>query len=131
MPVIKRYPNRKLYNTDTGEYISLDDVALLFENPGDVMVYDHRSGNNLTTLVLAQVLVEQLKKEADILSARIVSRLFQSIVDKEAILSMISDRTWVSRGDIQKLSLRIQQLEEKVEKYYRSIESGDAKGIDT
>lgn len=95
------------------------------------MVYDHRSGNNLTTLVLAQVLVEQLKKEADILSARIVSRLFQSIVDKEAILSMISDRTWVSRGDIQKLSLRIQQLEEKVEKYYRSIESGDAKGIDT
>jgi polyhydroxyalkanoate synthesis repressor PhaR len=55
MPAIKRYPNRKLYDTEAKRYITLDDIALLVREGRDVEVFDHDSGADVTDITLAQV----------------------------------------------------------------------------
>jgi hypothetical protein len=48
--VIKRYPNRKLYDTEAGRYITLEDVAALICRGHEVQVVDHVTGEDLTVL---------------------------------------------------------------------------------
>jgi len=59
--VIKKYPNRRLYNTSSGRYVNLDDVALLIRQGTDLQVVDARTGEDLTRLVLTQIIVEDVK----------------------------------------------------------------------
>lgn len=62
MPHIKRYPNRKLYDTDAKRYVTLDDIAAMVRSDQDIQVTDHESGDDLTTLTLTQIILEQEKK---------------------------------------------------------------------
>ena len=60
MPVlIKRYANRKLYNTDTSRYITLKGIAELLEEGEEVRVIDNESGEDITNISLSQILVDQ------------------------------------------------------------------------
>ena len=56
--LIKRYANRKLYNTETSRYITLRGIAELIEQGVDVRVIDNESGEDITSVTLSQVLVE-------------------------------------------------------------------------
>jgi polyhydroxyalkanoate synthesis repressor PhaR len=59
MPVlIKRYSNRKLYNTQTSRYITLKGIAELLEGGEDVRVIDNESGEDITSITLSQILVD-------------------------------------------------------------------------
>ena len=59
MPVlIKRYANRKLYNTDTSRYITLKGIAELVEADVDVRVIDNETGEDITSITLSQILVD-------------------------------------------------------------------------
>ena len=78
MPVIKRYPNRKLYNTETKRYITLDGIAVLIRNGDEVQVIDHASGEDLTTLTLTQIIFEQEKKSSGFLPQSVLTNLIQS-----------------------------------------------------
>jgi polyhydroxyalkanoate synthesis repressor PhaR len=60
--VIKKYANRRLYNTDTSTYVTLDDLAEMVRSGCDFVVYDARSGEDLTHSVLTQIIVEQESK---------------------------------------------------------------------
>jgi polyhydroxyalkanoate synthesis repressor PhaR len=60
--VIKKYANRRLYNTDTSTYVTLDDLAEMVRAGGDFVVYDARTGEDLTHAVLTQIIVEQESK---------------------------------------------------------------------
>ncbi len=62
MVTIKRYPNRKLYNTETKKYITLDGISDLIREGEEVQVLDHASGEDLTALTLSQILFEREKK---------------------------------------------------------------------
>lgn len=62
MPLIKRYPNRKLYDTEAKRYITLDQIAELVRTGKDVQVVDHESGDDLTNLTLTQIILDQEKK---------------------------------------------------------------------
>ena len=57
--VIKKYANRRLYNTDTSSYVTLDDLAAMVKVERDFVVYDAKSGEDLTHAVLTQIIVEQ------------------------------------------------------------------------
>lgn len=57
--VIKKYANRRLYNTDTSSYVTLDDLAEMVKVERDFVVYDAKSGEDLTHAVLTQIIVEQ------------------------------------------------------------------------
>ncbi len=78
MPQIKRYPNRKLYNTETKRYITLDGIAVLIRNGEEVQVIDHVSGEDLTSLTLTQIIFEQEKKRSGFLPQSILTGLIQS-----------------------------------------------------
>ena len=57
--VIKKYANRRLYNTDTSTYVTLDDLAAMVKGGRDFVVFDAKSGDDLTHSVLTQIIVEQ------------------------------------------------------------------------
>jgi polyhydroxyalkanoate synthesis repressor PhaR len=57
--VIKKYANRRLYNTDTSTYVTLDDLAAMVKSGRDFVVFDAKTGDDLTHAVLTQIIVEQ------------------------------------------------------------------------
>ena len=59
--IVKRYPNRKLYNTQQKEYITLDQLAALVRQGVGFQVVDYATGDDLTAITLAQVILEQQK----------------------------------------------------------------------
>ena len=56
---IKKYANRRLYNTDTSAYITLEDLASIVKKGDDIVVYDAKSGEDITRSVLTQIIFEQ------------------------------------------------------------------------
>ena len=63
MRLIKRYPNRKLYDTGDKRYVCLDGIASLVRADEDIQVIDTKDGSDITTLVLSQILREQEKRQ--------------------------------------------------------------------
>jgi polyhydroxyalkanoate synthesis repressor PhaR len=59
--VIKRYANRRLYNPAAGSYVSIDDVGALVEDEEDFVVYDVNTGDDITHVVLKQIIVERAR----------------------------------------------------------------------
>jgi polyhydroxyalkanoate synthesis repressor PhaR len=59
---IKKYANRRLYNTGTSTYVTLEDLALMVKAGEDFVVYDAKSGDDITRSVLAQIIFEQENK---------------------------------------------------------------------
>lgn len=57
--VIKKYANRRLYNTDTSSYVTLEDLCDMVKEGAEFIVYDAKSGEDLTRSVLAQIIFEQ------------------------------------------------------------------------
>ena len=61
--VIKKYANRRLYHTGTSTYVTLEDLAGMVRKGEDFVVYDAKSGEEITRSVLAQIIFEQENKE--------------------------------------------------------------------
>ncbi len=60
---IKKYANRRLYNTGTSTYVTLEDLAVMVKAGEDFVVYDAKTGEDITRSVLAQIIFEQENKE--------------------------------------------------------------------
>ena len=78
MPTIKRYPNRKLYDTEAKQYITLKGIADLIRQGHDVRVVDHASGEDLTALTLAQIMFDQEKKVGGFVPHPVLSGLIHA-----------------------------------------------------
>lgn len=78
MPVIKRYSNRKLYNTETKTYITLEGIAALIRDGQEVQVVDNASGEDLTAVTLSQIIFEQEKKQGGFLPKSVLTGLVQA-----------------------------------------------------
>ena len=61
--VIKKYANRRLYNTETSTYVTLEDLAAMVRSDKDFVVYDAKTGDDLTHAVLTQIIVEQESRQ--------------------------------------------------------------------
>lgn len=75
--IIKKYANRRLYNTDTSTYVTLDDLAEMVRSERDFVVYDAKSGEDLTHSVLTQIIVEQESKGQNLLPIRFLRQLIR------------------------------------------------------
>jgi polyhydroxyalkanoate synthesis repressor PhaR len=60
--VIKKYANRRLYNTDTSSYVTLEDLCVMVKDGAEFIVYDAKSGEDLTRTILSQIIFEQEAK---------------------------------------------------------------------
>lgn len=60
--VVKKYANRRLYNTEASSYVTLDDLAKMVRDGRDFVVYDAKTGDDITRSVLTQIIVEEESK---------------------------------------------------------------------
>ncbi len=60
--VIKKYANRRLYNTSTSSYVTLEDLAQMVKQRHDFVVFDAKTGEEITRAVLTQIIVEEEQK---------------------------------------------------------------------
>ena len=75
--IIKKYANRRLYNTDTSTYVTLDDLAQMVRAERDFVVFDAKSGDDLTHAVLTQIIVEQESKGQNLLPIPFLRQLIR------------------------------------------------------
>lgn len=62
--VIKKYGNRRLYDTSGSRYVNLEDIAALVRNGNDVQVLDAKTGDDLTRVTLTQIILEDAKGQS-------------------------------------------------------------------
>ena len=65
--IIKKYANRRLYNTATSSYVTLDNLSQMVRLGGDFIVYDAKNGEDITRSVLTQIIVEEEQKGQNLL----------------------------------------------------------------
>jgi polyhydroxyalkanoate synthesis repressor PhaR len=75
--LIKRYPNRKLYDADGRRYVAIEDIARLITSGEDVVVQDQKSGRDITSVVLAQVILDGVKARAESIPRQVLTRLIR------------------------------------------------------
>lgn len=73
--VVKKYANRRLYNTESSSYITLDNLAELIRKGRDFVVYDAKSGDDITRSVLTQIIVEEEGKGRNLLPTTFLRQL--------------------------------------------------------
>ena len=73
--VVKKYANRRLYNTETSSYVTLDDLAAMIRDGRDFVVYDAKTGEDITRGVLTQIIVEQEGKGQNMLPTAVLRQL--------------------------------------------------------
>ena len=76
--IIKKYPNRRLYDTEESRYITLADVRRLVVNKVDFVVIDKKSGDDITRPILFQVISEQEQQGEAIMSRDFLSQVIRS-----------------------------------------------------
>ena len=75
--LIKKYPNRRLYNTETSEYITVKDVAELIKAGSRVEVKDANTGEDVTALVLTQIIMDKAKNNQGLLPVSLLHLVIQ------------------------------------------------------
>jgi polyhydroxyalkanoate synthesis repressor PhaR len=75
--VIKKYANRRLYNTGTSTYVTLEDLAMMVKAGDDFVVYDAKSGEEITHAVLTQIIFEQENKGQNLLPIAFLRQLIR------------------------------------------------------
>ena len=76
--LIKRYPNRKLYDTRARRYVTLEGVAELLRKGEEVHVVDYATGEDFTAQVLSQVIAGQEKKQSGFVPRPVLAGLIQA-----------------------------------------------------
>jgi polyhydroxyalkanoate synthesis repressor PhaR len=116
---IKRYDNRKLYDTEASEYVSLSDVAALVRSGETVEVVDNATGEDLTAQTLTQIILEEGKNGHNVIPSDLLHQLLrrsEEMVDSgiDQIRSTVDDLMQSSLGRLKRLvqTPRAQELDE-------------------
>src|SRR6516162_7672709 len=84
--VVKKYANRRLYNTATSSYVTLDDLAKMIKKGGDFVAHDAKTGDDITRSVLTQIIVEQEQKGQNLLPTSFLRQLISFYGDSMQVL---------------------------------------------
>lgn len=139
--LIKKYANRKLYDTQTSRYITLDGISHLVRDGHDIQVVDRDTGRDLTPLILSQIVVSEEKQgepaEADTVhdrgqalfdyvrrtlsgsAAMVSSRVERGRSDLEELIDLAVERALTrlsipTRRDVEALNARLDELEARI-----------------
>lgn len=109
--LIKRYGNRKLYDTSESRYITLDEIARLVRSGNDVKVIDNENGDDLTAITFAQIILEEEKRRSSLLSLGLLRELVQHGEDTLAQLKTQVEKGVEAIGTIgEKAGRRVQEM---------------------
>src|SRR5215475_6691233 len=76
--IIKRYANRKLYDTEHSRYVTLDQISEMIRNGDDVKIVDNKTKEDLTSVTLAQIIFEEEKKQRSFLPLTAMRNIIQN-----------------------------------------------------
>jgi polyhydroxyalkanoate synthesis repressor PhaR len=118
--IIKRYANRKLYDTERSSYVTLEDIAVMIKAGEEVQVVDNKSGEDLTSVTLAQIIFEAEKKK----SVMPLSLLRTLIRDGGDTIGEFA------REQVEKVQAGTQVIRERAEAICTNIEDRGAQVVD-
>lgn len=111
--LIKRYANRKLYDTEESHYVSLQDILRLVRAGEDIEVIDSRTGEDLTSVTLAQAMTEEEKSSEDsVLPLDVLKELIKR--GSESLNELMRVSRLAGKG-------AVQMAEESTSKYFRKL----------
>jgi polyhydroxyalkanoate synthesis repressor PhaR len=113
--VIKRYTNRKLYDTEESRYVTLEEISAMVKAGEEVQILDNRTGNDLTEVTLAQILYEEQKKQ----TTRMPLGMLKEIIRTSG--TTISD--FLQRRVAQPVQTFKEEAERRVDELVRKSES--------
>ena len=76
--IIKKYPNRRLYDTKDSKYITLEDIAILVSESKKFVVIDSKTGKELTKSILLQIIINKEQNSDSIFSTEVLIQIIQS-----------------------------------------------------
>lgn len=126
--LIRKYPNRRLYDTSSGRYVNLDDVALLIRSGAEVQVVDARTGEDLTRVVLTQIIVEDAKGQPAALPLDLLRQLVMATGNAlsdvrsaamspfQMVRNLLTSQPSATEKELEQLRLRVAELEARVKK---------------
>ena len=82
--LIKRYASRRLYNTETSDYVTLDDIAAFIREGREVQIVDLKSGDDLTRQYLLQIIAEHESRGESVLPVDVLTDLVRSYTSQAA-----------------------------------------------
>lgn len=107
--VIKKYPNRRLYDTTISSYITLDDVKTLVMDHVSFKIQDAKTGQDITRSILLQIILEQEEEGEPIFSSEVLAQLIRFYGDTlQGIVANYFERSLVLFAKQQ------QELQEKM-----------------
>lgn len=141
--VIKRYQNRKLYDTQDSCYVTLEDIRDMIKEGSDIQVVDNKTKEDLTSVTFAQIIFEEEKKQKGQLPLNIFKQIIESsgealkefvqkswesgrkeieqvksFVDKQIKPTMESMQSFPTvANEIRQLKSKIESLEKKLREY--------------
>ncbi len=134
--IIKRYQNRKLYDTEDSCYVTLEDICDMIKQGEDVQVIDNTTKEDLTSVTLAQIILEEERKTKGVLPLNIFKQIIQSsgeVIKEFVHKSLESGKEFVDKQikptvesvqsiptvaqDIKNLKTKIDGLERKLKDY--------------
>lgn len=80
--LIKRYASRRLYNTETSDYVTLEDIAGFIRSGRDVQIIDLKSGDDLTRQYLLQIIAERESRGENVLPINVLTDLVRSYTNQ-------------------------------------------------
>ncbi len=115
---IKRYSNRKFYDTTSRRYVALEGIARMIREGEDVEVVDHSTGKDITAQVLAQVVMDQRHLPLSVSFLTSIIRGSGSLLSDAldtALLIALHHSEVPTRADLKRLHAALDEVESKIE----------------
>lgn len=136
MKTIKRYENRKLYDTDSKKYVSLSSISEMVRQGEEVEVIDNKTGDDLTSNILTQIILEEGKKGNSHISSSTLHELIRwgnELVDnsvgqvRDGVDRLVQNSVrrlipLSSNEEVQQLRTRVNELETVLDKLLQKLD---------
>src|SRR5258708_16431492 len=110
--VIKRYTNRKLYDTVESRYVTLDEIAQMIKGGAEVKIIDNRSKEDLTSVTLAQIIFEEEKKRPE-MPLGVLREIIRH--GGEAVAGFYQEKAGTIAGKVSELKSKTESIRDDLE----------------
>ena len=116
--VIKRYTNRKLYDTVESRYVTLDEIAHMIKGGAEVKIIDNRSKEDLTSVTLAQIIFEEEKKRSQ-MPLGVLREIIRH--GGEAVAGFYAEKAETIAGKLGELRSKTETIRDDIEQKVRDV----------
>lgn len=115
MKLIKRYSNRKLYDTERSSYVTLEEISQMVREGAELRIVDNKSGEDITSVTLAQIVFEQEKKDKRTLPMQALRDMIRSPSDFISRISRdVTDMREDAKSQVEKVKRTAAQQQAEV-----------------